>query len=256
MSQYDTNLVSLYMYTELLAQTPEEKLKNYAEVNNVDLPSGYVNFVPNDHVTTSLDFMNKVPQQVDIKSTLDKKVKPPVILSQTKVKANGPEAKITEEPSKIFSLTSESIVNSPTKVVPAKAAREAYNYYVTEHKLPAHVAAGIVGNLYQESGLDPLRKENNGGNGRGIAQWDVRDRWPAMQKWAKAHGKDPNDMRTQLDYILVEPGEEGAIKRTLSARDTTEATMTFGKYYERPNAAAANWDHRTNIAKLLANLSI
>lgn len=246
------------MYTELLSQTPEEKLQKYAEVNGVDLPSGYINYVPNNQVTPTLDFLNKPPQTVDLKATLDKKLKQPVILSQPKTKTNGPAAKISEEPQNAFANFEQSnyVKDSPTKVVPAKAAREAYEYYVKDKKLPAHIAAGIIGNLYQESGLDPTRKENNGGNGRGIAQWDVRDRWPAMQKWAKSLGKDPNDMRTQLDYILVEPGEEGAIKKTLAARDTNEATMMFGKYYERPNNALANWDHRTAVATHLAGLTI
>ena len=132
-------------------------------------------------------------------------------------------------------------------------ARNAYLYYVNEKGLPKQVAAGIVGNLYHESGLrtDAEEKEHTG-NGRGIAQWDVRNRWPALQKWAAKQGKDPMNITTQLDYVLVEPGwGDEALKRTMKATTPEEAAMIFGKFYERPNEKYASWDIRKGAADTL-----
>lgn len=52
----------------------------------------------------------------------------------------------------------------------------AFNFFVGKG-LTKKQAAGIVGNLDQESGMDPTIKQYGGGPGRGIAQWSVGGRW-------------------------------------------------------------------------------
>lgn len=68
--------------------------------------------------------------------------------------------------------------------------------------------AGVMGNLQQESGINPTTIQGNGkGPGTGLVQWgDGMDggRWNALEKWAKAEGKDKWDMQTQLDYLWLE----------------------------------------------------
>lgn len=68
--------------------------------------------------------------------------------------------------------------------------------------------AGVMGNLQQESGINPTTIQGNGrGPGTGLVQWgDSMDggRWNALEKWAKAEGKDKWDMQTQLDYLWLE----------------------------------------------------
>ena len=132
-------------------------------------------------------------------------------------------------------------------------AKDAFNYFVNQHNLPEPVAAGIVGNLVQESNLNPGQKQNNGGPGRGIAQWSP-ERWGAFQQWAKASGKDPMSPYTQYDYVLAEPGwgKESLVK-TMQAKTPGAAALAFGKSYERPNEAAANWSGRESVAAGLMN---
>ena len=47
-------------------------------------------------------------------------------------------------------------------------------------------AAGIIGNLDQESGMDPTISQYDGGPGRGIAQWSTGGRWDTD---ANSHGR-------------------------------------------------------------------
>ena len=130
-------------------------------------------------------------------------------------------------------------------------AKEAYQYYIDKHGLDPQTSAAIVGNLMQESDLKPTAKET-GGNGRGIAQWDARDRWPAFQKWAKDNDKDPLDLHTQLDYVIAEPGwGQKALQVTGKAGNVQDATMAFGRSFERPNEKAAAWERRAGYAESL-----
>lgn len=132
-------------------------------------------------------------------------------------------------------------------------ARAAFDYYTSEKGLSKHIAAGIIGNLFQESGLKTNAVEKgNTGNGRGIAQWDVRNRWQGLLTWAKENGRDPMDMKTQLDYILVEPGEGKKVISKLSTTKTPEdAAEIFGKIYERPHEKFARWETRKGVARKL-----
>src|SRR6185312_1929613 len=52
----------------------------------------------------------------------------------------------------------------------------AFDYFVGQGLTDVQ-AAGIVGNLDQESGMSPTIAQIGGGPGRGIAQWSVGERW-------------------------------------------------------------------------------
>lgn len=119
-------------------------------------------------------------------------------------------------------------------------AKFAFEYY-QQKGLQPHQAAGIVGNLMHESGLDPNSRQHNGGPGRGIAQWSQGDRWQSVLSYAKKTGKNPYNLTTQLDFILEEPGEgQKALSALQSARNVEEATANFMKTYERPGIPAIN----------------
>jgi hypothetical protein len=141
---------------------------------------------------------------------------------------------------------------APVANVPAnQSAESAYNYYVDHYNLPHHVAAGIVGNLVQESSLKPGAVGDKG-TSKGIAQWHG-ERWDDYLKWAEKKGKDPYDVHTQLDYVIVEPGwGDKALKKTMTAQTPQEAAMIFGRSFERPKESAANWNNRVGVAQSLA----
>ena len=67
--------------------------------------------------------------------------------------------------------------------------------YFESQGIPANAAAGITGNLYQESGLDPTEP------GYGLAQWNPS--WSALPGWISAHGQDPDTAAGQLMYIAA-----------------------------------------------------
>ena len=115
-------------------------------------------------------------------------------------------------------------------------AQIAYEYFINKGYSPA-AAAGIVGNLRAESGINPTRKQING-NAMGIAQWEP-PRWNNFVRVAENRGLDPMSLDTQLWYIdheLKSMDKRGAIdlKRFKSLTDGTEATRVFMKEYERP----------------------
>src|SRR6478609_2670597 len=70
-------------------------------------------------------------------------------------------------------------------------------------------AAGIVGNLDQESGVNPSSVQA-GGPGRGIAQWSVGGRWDStaggnnVLAYAASQGKSATSLSLQLDFIWLE----------------------------------------------------
>lgn len=96
-------------------------------------------------------------------------------------------------------------------------------------------AAGIVGNLQQESGVDPRSEQLGGGPGRGIAQWTLGDRWAALQRWAA--GRDIYDLQTQLDFIVHEMLNVAPWNQTIPAVRATntpgDAAYAFQRVYER-----------------------
>lgn len=124
-------------------------------------------------------------------------------------------------------------------------------------------AAGIVGHLVQESGLDPNAR--NPGDGRdgsdsiGLGQWNGA-RAKALVRFAAERGRPVNDFQTQLEFIDHElKGSEGRAGAALkSAKTVDEATAAF-MGYERPKGWTADnptgghgWDNRLAHAKRLS----
>ena len=84
----------------------------------------------------------------------------------------------------------------------------AFNYFVAKG-LTKVQAAGIVGNLIQESSVIPTAVEYGGGPGRGIAQWSVGGRWDTSTTTTSPgtraqHGASRWALNTQLDFIWYE----------------------------------------------------
>ena len=118
-------------------------------------------------------------------------------------------------------------------------------------------AAGLMGNLYAESGLNPQNLQNsyekklghtdtsytaavdNGsygnfardGAGYGLAQWTYHTRKAALLEYAKAAGKSIGDLETQLGFLMKELTE--GYKATLSV------LAGYGQKYYNQYAAGA-----------------
>jgi len=239
------------MYTSLLSLTPEEKIQRYKELTATPTSASYLAYEPNAPVDASTE----PAKQFNFSSMIPPTMPVNALLHSTPIPKGTVEVKEEDSPLSIENLFGSKSKPSmvPHKMVKVSPSLQGAMDYLTKDKgLPKHVAAGIVGNLYYESGLDPKIKQQNGGPGRGIAQWTDGDRWDGFKKWAKDAGRDPLDLQTQLDYVLVEPGwGDKALRDTLKAKDADEATMIFGKSYERPKESKANWDYRKRVANSL-----
>jgi len=124
------------------------------------------------------------------------------------------------------------VATSAASSAPSSAARTAFHFFVTKGLAGAQ-AAGIVGNLIQESNVNP-RSVQSGGPGRGIAQWSAGARWNNLLAFARAHHEAPLALATQLKFVwheltTVPSFGLGALR---AARSVTAATGVFARSYE------------------------
>lgn len=94
-----------------------------------------------------------------------------------------------------------TITNS-NDVVDTDIAQKIYGYLTSNGYSPA-AAAGIMGNLEQESHLDTGAVNGDGSNSTGIAQWKD-GRLTAMQQNAASMGYDWHELDPQLDWLNKE----------------------------------------------------
>lgn len=122
--------------------------------------------------------------------------------------------------------------------------------------------AGLMGNLYAESGLQPNNMENayekklgyndssytnavdNGtytnfvhdACGYGLAQWTYHTRKQNLLNYAKAHNKSIGDIDMQLAFLIQElnvnyPGVMSTLKNAISIREASDKVL---KHFENP----------------------
>ena len=125
-------------------------------------------------------------------------------------------------------------------------------------------AAGIMGNLMVESGLDPRRVENkNGGEwktadevtvdgstGYGLCQWTYNTRQQGLADLAKSYNKKSSDLVVQLDYMMkeVQQGYTSCLPSGLNACKTPEDAATkWCNEFENPGVP--HLQERTNWAR-------
>jgi hypothetical protein len=140
-------------------------------------------------------------------------------------------------------------------------ARTAFDYFTREKGYPPVAAAGIVGGLMTESGVNPNGPAGDPsvpGGSHYVGQWN-RDRLQALYAFTGASPSNPPTLRQQLQFVDHElnTSESDARDRLLGARTPQEAAAAFVGY-ERPRgwqgfdntdlSAVANWDARSSNA--------
>lgn len=127
----------------------------------------------------------------------------------------------------------------------------AFDYFVARG-LSKKQAAGIVGNLDQESGMDPSISQTGGGPGRGIAQWSVGGRWDTYNEVHYTNttlGVSRYDLTGQLKFTWYELASL-SYYGLASLRATTTvkaATQVFQDSFE--GCGTCNFDARYAYAK-------
>lgn len=98
-------------------------------------------------------------------------------------------------------------------------------------------AAAVIGNLQQESGINPRlsapdpRPSNPAAMGRGIAMWGDPGRWQNLLTFAA--GRDPWALDTQLDFLWFELPNNG-LGALLASTTLEDATIVFQNQFEHP----------------------
>jgi hypothetical protein len=166
---------------------------------------------------------------------------------QTGTPAVAPTAPNSPQTSNSPTPTGDGQGNIPLPKGQTISSNEAIDYLVKKGMSPAQ-AAGVVGNLLQESKLNSGAYNKSEG-AYGFAQWRG-SRLTDLQNFAASRGKSIDDANTQLDFIMHElNGKEKKAGQMLLASNTAEeAAYNFGKYYERPKTveqSRMNWAAQT-----------
>lgn len=113
----------------------------------------------------------------------------------------------------------------------------------------ASSAAGVVGNLVQESGLRTDAIGDNGTSG-GLAQWH-NERLDALKRFAAACGKEWTDLDTQIEFLAEEMRTSYAdtYAKMQSAELPEIAGQIMTDEYEIPDPASANYSQRRANAR-------
>lgn len=113
----------------------------------------------------------------------------------------------------------------------------------------ASAAAGVVGNLVQESGLRTDAIGDNGTSG-GLAQWH-NERLDALKRFAAARGKKWTDLDTQIEFLAEEMRTSYAdtYAKMQSAELPEIAGQIMTDEYEKPDSASANYSQRRANAR-------
>ena len=124
----------------------------------------------------------------------------------------------------------------------------AYNFFLSKG-LTSYQAAAIVGNLMQESNVQPTSVQP-GGPGRGIAQWSVGGRWNAshgdnLVAYASSRGESPTSLTLQLEFVWyeLETFAGYGLSKLRASRSVAAATVIFQTDFE----ACGQCDQTTRI---------
>ena len=125
-------------------------------------------------------------------------------------------------------------------------AEKVFRYLVDKEGFTPEASAGVIGNLMQESGVNPKSRQLGGGPGRGIMQWTESERWASLSAWAKNSGKDPWALETQVEWMVKEMKSYGTYNRIKGVSSYKKSVEIFEKEMER--AGTPNYPRRYQFA--------
>lgn len=115
----------------------------------------------------------------------------------------------------------------------AKKGAELARYYKKRLGLTDFQAAALAGNAIHESSLN-TRASGDHGTAHGLFQWR-KDRWQALQDYAKKTGRSPDDFNVQKEFAAMEleSTESKALKKLKQTGNAADASRSINQYYER-----------------------
>jgi hypothetical protein len=149
----------------------------------------------------------------------------------------------------LYFNTEESAQMCGSVLVGSNFGEQIFNFLVGKGLSPVQ-AAGLMGNLQAESGLDPARVQSthapegdsdvmniNGHTGYGLAQWTSLGRQQNLHAAAVAAGAKDSDILVQLNYLWTELNggyKSSTLTPLLAATDIREATSIVMIHFEAP----------------------
>jgi len=134
-------------------------------------------------------------------------------------------------------------------------AKDYYDYLTAKKGVEPHVAAGMLGNAFHESGgLQPSILGDQG-NSYGLFQFNNRGEMPAFKQWAQENNRSVRDPYAQLDFTherLTSGPYQGVYEKMRSAPSAGEAAGHFMTGYERPKAETAALGSRMSYADTIS----
>jgi len=178
--------------------------------------------------------------QTSVSSEVDKTINDLMKQLMLRKEGEGEGAKPTSE---------EVLPEGAPSLIGNTNAEKVFNYLVG-YGFTEQAAAGIIGNLMQESGVNPMSKQLGGGPGRGIMQWGTGPgsggRWDALVAWATSSGKDPWKLDTQVEWMMKEMRSYGTLNRLKGVTDVKKAVEIFEREMEK--AGVPNYPRRYRFA--------
>jgi len=134
--------------------------------------------------------------------------------------------------------------------------RKYFDYLTKEKGYEPHVAAGILGNAYHESGGLQPGIVGDQGKSIGLFQFHEKGEQPAFRQWASENQRSISDPYAQIDFVHNQL--QGPYAKTLeqmrSAADPSSAAESFMRGYERPKEGpTAALDRRQAYANAIAS---
>lgn len=118
-----------------------------------------------------------------------------------------------------------------------EVSEQVWNYF-RSIGFSEQATAGIMGNMYQESRMNPSALQNGVGPAAGICQWErygVRNsRWGNLQAYAQSIGKSWTDLQCQLDFLMMELNGGDSTTKYIMDRD-------YGGLNNFKNTTDINW---------------
>jgi len=112
-------------------------------------------------------------------------------------------------------------------------------------------AAGVLGNLEEESGIDPNAVQD-GGPGQGIAQWSEGERWDELVDWCSKKNYNPRSMQGQVGFMLFEMESDWGNfnhKSYAKENDPADAAFIFHRDFEVSADGRSQIQERLDAAK-------
>lgn len=141
----------------------------------------------------------------------------------------------------------ETVVSTTTlNLKGSDTGEKIFNYLTTTGQFSPEQAAGIMGNFFAESSLNPgsANPDDLGLPSYGLAQWRGPRR-TALFQFAAQRGTTPDDLGTQLDFLIWEMNAYPYLGLSLLRKQQTpaNAAITFMNHFERPSGSDATGNY-------------